>query len=99
RLLAGRPIRVDGLELEPEVQLALRLLKLSGHRDLSTTTPAEARAEMSRSAAAFSGSVVPVARVDTVDIPGPGAMIPARLYVPNQGARALLVYYHGGGWV
>jgi acetyl esterase/lipase len=99
RLLAGRPVRVDGLELEPQVQLALRLLALSGHRDLSTMTPAEARAELSRSAAVFAGSAVPVARVDEVVIPGPNGNIPARLYVPGNRERGLLVYYHGGGWV
>jgi acetyl esterase len=99
RLLAGRPVRVDGLELEPSVQLALRLLELSGHRDLSTMTPTEARAELSRSAAAFAGSPTPVARVDEVGIPGPNGTLPARLYVPSRGERGLLVYYHGGGWV
>jgi len=99
RLLAGgRPVQRDGLELDAEVQLALLLLRLSGHRDLSTLTPATARAELERNAAAFAGRPAPMARVEELVLPGP---IPARLYVPTDDARmrGLLVYYHGGGWV
>jgi acetyl esterase len=98
-LAGGRPVTVDGLELEPEVQLALALLRLSGHRDLSTMTPTEARAELSRTAAAFAGAVVPVERAEDLALPGPAGTIPARLYVPPRRGRGLLVYYHGGGWV
>lgn len=38
-------------------------------------------------------------RVETLSIPGPAGPIPTRLLVPQQGARGLLVFYHGGGWV
>jgi acetyl esterase/lipase len=98
RLVAGRPVRIDGLELEPDVQLALRLLRLSGHRDLSTMTPDAARAEIRRSAAAFAGALAPVARVEDRTLAG---TLRARLYVPADDGRrrGLLVYYHGGGWV
>lgn len=40
----------------------------------------------------------PVARVENRRIPGPGGEIPVRIYAPG-GARGLLVYFHGGGWV
>src|SRR6201999_4103436 len=44
-----------------------------------------------------------MAEVRAVEIPGPPATIPARLYVPPQptpeDAAPLLLYYHGGGWV
>jgi acetyl esterase len=98
RLMAGRPVRIDGLELEPDVQLALRLLRLSGHRDLSTMTPDAARAEIRRSAATFAGRLAPVARVADRTLAG---TLGARLYVPADDGRrrGLVVYYHGGGWV
>ena len=98
RLVAGRPVRIDGLELEPDVQLALLLLRLSGHRDLGTMTPDAARAEIRRSAAAFAGTLAPVARVEERTVAG---TIGARLYVPpaDPARRGLVVYYHGGGWV
>jgi acetyl esterase len=101
RLLAGREVRVDGLALEPDVQLALLLLRLGGHRDLSTMTPAEARAEIRRSAAAFAGTLAPVARVAERTLRGAAGPIRARLYVPaaHEPRRGLVVYYHGGGWV
>ena len=50
------------------------------------------RAEMRREAAAEAGQ--PVARIDDVDAGG----VPARLYVPDGAAGALL-YLHGGGFV
>jgi acetyl esterase len=32
-------------------------------------------------------------------IPGPGGQIPIRLYRPAESSGAVLVYFHGGGWV
>src|SRR5262245_56767178 len=88
RLLSGvRHIRVDGLELDPSVQLILRLLWLSGHRDLHTMTPAAARLSIETDAAAFSGAVLPLARVEDHDIPGPGGRLRVRLYVPTDDGR------------
>jgi acetyl esterase len=100
RLLAGgRAVRVDGLELEPDIQLLLALRRLRGDRDLSTMTPAEARVEIARGAASFAGTLLPVARVESLTLPGAAGPIGARLYVPDGKVRGLLVYYHGGGWV
>ena len=102
RLLAGgAPVRVDGLELAPDVQLALFLLRLGGHRGLDTMPPGAARAEIARNARAFAGALVPLARIENLTIPGPAGPIPARLYdaAPERAPRGVLVYYHGGGWV
>ena len=100
RLLAGgRAVRVDGLELEPDIQLLLALQRLRGERRLDTMTPAEARAEIARGAASFAGTLLPVARVESLTLPGAAGPIGARLYVPDGQVRGLLVYYHGGGWV
>jgi acetyl esterase len=102
RLLAGgRPVRLDGQELEADVQLALALLRLSGHRGLDTMAPAAARAEIRRSARLFGGAPVALARVEEIEVAGPAGTLPARLYVPSgdERPRPLVVYYHGGGWV
>jgi acetyl esterase len=102
RLLAGgRPVRIDGQELAAEYQLVLRLIAMAGHRGLDTMTPARARAEMGRSARVFAGNPPPLARVEERAVPGPSGPVPARLYAPSDDGkrRALVVYYHGGGWV
>ena len=100
RLLAGgRAVRLDGLELEPDIQLLLALQRLRGDRALDAMTPAEARVEIARGAASFAGALVPVARVESLTLPGAAGPIAARLYVPDGEVRGLLVYYHGGGWV
>jgi acetyl esterase/lipase len=101
RRLVGVPIRADGLELAPDVQMALALLRFARHRGLDTMTPPAARAELLRSARLFAGALEPVARVDEKSVPGPEGPLRARLYVPasDDRRRGLVVYFHGGGWV
>jgi acetyl esterase len=100
RLLSGgRPVRVDGLELEPDMQLLLALQRLRGERRLDTMTPTAARAELKRGAESFAGTLLPVARVEPVTLPGPAGTLAARLFVATERPRGLVVYYHGGGWV
>jgi acetyl esterase/lipase len=96
-VLAGRRRN----DLDPEVQLALRLLSVTGHRGLDTMTVAQARTDTARSARIFAGPTLPLARVEPLTIPAPAGAIPARLYVPRADARRrpLVVYFHGGGWV
>ncbi len=99
RLLAGgRPVRIDGQELDPGVQLFLALARLSGRRGLDRMSPAEARAEIAHSTRTVAGTPPAMARVENRTLAG---RIPARLYVPEHAVRpmALVVYYHGGGWV
>jgi acetyl esterase len=101
-LLGGpRPVRIDGQQLEPEVQLTLRLLKLSGGSAFEERPVAEARAEIRREAAVFSGAPIPIDRVEEVTVPSPGGPMAGRLYsaagLPSP--APLLVYLHGGGWV
>jgi len=62
-------------------------------------TPGEARAEIARGAASFAGTLVPVARVESLTLAGAAGPLAARLYVPEGAIGGLLVYYHGGGWV
>ena len=97
----GRPIRIDGQQLEPEVQLTLTLLKLSGRASFEERPVAEARAEIRREAALYSGAPIPIGAVEEVEVPGGDGRLRARLYVPDglPSPAPLLVYLHGGGWV
>jgi len=100
RTLGGRPIRIDGQELNPEVQMALRLLNLAAGETFETLPLDQGRAQISSEAWVF-GDAIPVATVRDMTIPGPAGPIPARLYRPGdiEEPTALLVYFHGGGWV
>jgi acetyl esterase len=101
RLLAGRPTVVDGQELEPEVQLLLRLMALNRPRELNTLTPEQARRRVRADALGVEGRRAWMASIREVRINSDGHGLTARLYVP-MGAPPigpLLVYFHGGGFV
>jgi acetyl esterase len=100
-LAGGSPVRIDGQQLEPEVQLMLRLMELAKRPTFESLPVPEAREEIRREAALFAGSPLPLAHVRELAIPGPAGAIPARLYVPVgvPEPSPLLVYLHGGGWV
>jgi acetyl esterase len=99
RLLAGRPIRIDGQELHPQVRVALRLEKLAGGSQILPVS--EARERRRHEARVFSGPRIEVAHTEELELAGPAGPIAARLYVPRglAAARPLVVYYHGGGHV
>jgi acetyl esterase/lipase len=101
RLVAGRPVVIDGQQLETEIQLLLKLTALSPEPELTTLSPSESRVELHRLALALEGPKVPVGRVESLEVPGPAGPIGARLYVPEGELPPLpmLVYLHGGGWV
>ena len=100
RALAGAPARLDGQELDLDVQLLLRLQALAPPPPKGSITPQTAREQMRRSTAVLAGTTPAVERIEDLELPGP---IGARLYTPHRAepraARPLLVYLHGGGWV
>ncbi|HEX6352321.1 alpha/beta hydrolase [Actinophytocola sp.] len=100
RVLAGPPIRRDGLELALDAQLLLRLMNLSG-TNLTRGTPAEARAHLEQTRGLVAGTTFTGVRTRELDIPSDGEPVPARLYEPANlpTGSPLLVYLHGGGWV
>jgi acetyl esterase/lipase len=72
------------------------VLGLPAYNDLS---PIEARKQMLDLAPPVDPSLA-VQRVEDRSIPGPGGEIPIRLYYPlGDPPFAVLVYFHGGGWV
>ncbi|MBC8745935.1 acetyl esterase [Paraburkholderia sp. WC7.3g] len=86
------------MSLDAETRTFLDRVAASNTKPRHLMTPEEARA-------AFSGlrSIVAlgpyVRTVRDLKIPVEGAALPCRLFVPSATPRALLVYFHGGGWV
>jgi len=103
RRLLGPPPRLDGQELAPDIQMLLELDRRTGTTSLVQGRAVEqARAENRLGATVVSGAPRPMARVESLSIPGPGGEMAARLYVAlgaPQPPQPLLVYFHGGGWV
>ncbi|HET8603822.1 MAG TPA: alpha/beta hydrolase [Marmoricola sp.] len=100
RLLAGRPVVLDGQTLSPEIQLMLRLARLTGDEELGTESLEESRRRMKEDAQLVGGRpTVGATRDLTVD--GAEGPLPARLYVPTSrlgaGLRPTLLFLHGGG--
>jgi acetyl esterase len=97
RALSGAPVRLDGQELAPEIQFLLRLAALVGDRSVAEgRTPAQARAENRRGAAAVAQRPpLPMARVESLTIPGPAGEIPGRLYAPPQPTDGTIVCPRG----
>jgi acetyl esterase len=102
RRLAGEPIRRDGLELDLEMQVLIRLEERDPRPPLASGTYADARAQLRRSVRLLAGPPVSVASVREMTVAGAQGPLDARLYVPDDAenvAGALIVYYHGGGMV
>jgi acetyl esterase len=92
RLLAGRPIVIDGQRLDPQMQLGLRLVSLS-ERD-GPQSPAAARVHTAQSARRVS-LPLPIGGVQALR----AGDLPARMYRPRAATGSLLVFFHGGGFV
>jgi acetyl esterase len=106
RLIAGRPILRDGLELELDTQVLIKLAERDLH-SLPGRTPEEARADLREAVRPLEGAQIPLAEAHEMTIAGAAGPLRARLFVPEEartaserGARGpLIVYFHGGGWV
>jgi acetyl esterase len=103
RRLFGPPPQIDGQRLASDVHALVRIVSLARGTHLSEGADlAEARAQRRQEAEIVAHRPpLPMARVEEVEIPGPGGTIAARLYVPpsSPAPPGLLVYCHGGGWV
>jgi acetyl esterase len=92
RVLAGRPVVIDGQRLDPEMQFGMRMVALSERG--GPGTPADARVEMARSVRRVS-LPLPIGAVESLR----AGELPARLYRPRAATGGLLVFFHGGGFV
>ncbi len=104
RSLAGPPIRLDGQELDLDLQLLGRVDQLF-HSSEGGTVDKAALAEQRRQADVAADLVADsmLEDVEARDLLVPGAVgpLPARLYVPPAAPATspLVVYFHGGGFV
>jgi acetyl esterase/lipase len=86
------------MPLHPVVQKMLDGMKASGWKGIAQATPDEARVFMASRTAMF-GDGPEIGPIEDRDIPTRSGKIPGRLYLPKAAPRALIVFYHGGGWV
>lgn len=100
RLIAGKPVEIDGQRLYTEVQMALRLLNAMPGNSFEDLPLPEARAQIDAEARIF-GSAPAVGSITEITIPTRAGSVPARVYVddPTSSVDATVVYFHGGGWV
>jgi acetyl esterase len=106
RVLAGRPLRMEGQTLDPDMRLLLRLERLT--TEGGTESPARRRRHQEMAAGLGGGRPVAGVSVIGTTVPGPSPTpgaehgeLPARLYVPEDlpTGSPLLVFLHGGSWV
>jgi acetyl esterase len=101
KLSRKAPVQLDGLTLEPDIQLMLALMERQGAPPIETLPPPLARQAVRRQSDAFAGREVPVGEVRDLEVDGAEGRIAARHYAPAEagGPHPLIVYYHGGGFV
>jgi len=102
RLVAGKPIHRDGLELDLDTQLVVKLAERN-KRSLLGQSPTQAREELRSAVRIVEGPRIELPEVYETTVAGAAGPLRARVYVPEeahaQRAGPLTVYYHGGGWV
>ena len=76
----------------------LAQMAAAGGKPLHESTPEEARA-LGKAFADLAGPAPAMARAEDHQIDVAGGTVAVRVLVPPQGARGVIVYYHGGGWV
>jgi acetyl esterase len=97
RRLAGAPVQIDGNTLDPDLQLLLKVENLLPRT--TKTDAATARAKFRTLCRLIPGNLAEVQRVTDLTVRGAAGQLGARLYVPRDVGRGLLVFFHGGGWV
>jgi acetyl esterase len=86
------------MSLDLETRAFMDKLAGAASKPRHQMTPDEARAAFARISTILSPGA-DVRAIVPLDIPVDGGMLRARLIVPDERPRALLVYFHGGGWV
>jgi len=100
RALAGRPVVLDGLTLETETQLVLRLQRLLRERGPEEYDVPTGRRVLDGQSRVVGGISQPIGSVEERSVGG----VPGRIYVPealteSSAPRPTLVFIHGGGFV
>ncbi len=99
RRIVGRPVEIDGKRLDPDMQLLLRLMALTGPPAESLAI-SRGRVKIETSSRAGGGRQ-PVGAVTDRTIDGPHGPLTLRFYTPRgiSGPSPALVFLHGGGWI
>ncbi|RLP54602.1 MAG: alpha/beta hydrolase [Ketobacter sp.] len=100
RRLAGQPIRLDGLELDLDMQLLVKLSRLEKSQRASHDPRMlkASRESFNSSVRVVEGSKIEMPTLDLFLCQSP-PYLPARLYSPDSSGDALVLFFHGGGWV
>ena len=98
-LLGKRRRIVNGVALDPTVQLSLDLFKLTGRPTMDQLGPEAARLEFAKLVPIADLAPRPLLDVQNRTVPGPGGPIPIRIYRDKPGIRPAVVFVHGGGFV
>jgi acetyl esterase len=103
RRIAGPPQCLDGLELDLDTQLLLRLAERNQPPPLSQRTPLQARAHLRHTTAVVKAAPIPLADVRQTTVTVAAGQLGARMYTPEEALAGrhgpLVLYFHGGGWV
>jgi acetyl esterase/lipase len=98
-----RALRGGDMAIDPQAQAILDYIVASGRPPLETLDPTAARAVARTMFVYFAAPPEPVAAATNDSLPGPGGMIPIRIYRPAGAAGdavlPALVFFHGGGFV
>ena len=97
--LAGAPVVTDGQRLDPHVQLLLRLEPGAMSAAAFRADPVAARHRLRRDVLALDAGRTRVGSVEDLTVDGAAGPLRARLYRPAGAAAALVVFFHGGGYV
>lgn len=98
RRLAGKPVRRDGLTLDVDTQLMLRLQRLAREEPAEDFPIEEGRRRLDLQSRLVAGRQ-PIGEISEQTLAG----VPARIYVPSAllavDQRPTLVFLHGGGFI
>ena len=87
------------MPLRDEITAFLTEMAASGAKPIEHSTPEEVR-ELTAGLKDLYGVGPDMARVEEHTVDGvDGGSFPVRVFVPEGTPRAVLIYYHGGGWV
>jgi acetyl esterase len=95
----SEPIVVDGQTLHPEMAFLLELIARRPRLSFAETPPAEFRATTLQDSITAAGTPTPVEAVTDLTVDGATGPLRARFYQPAPTWSALLVFFHGGGFV
>lgn len=106
RRIAGAPRRSpDGLVLDMQLQVVLRLIEITKVKSFAEGSVADARRQLERAAPTLDVPAADDVAAYDRQVPGEVGPLRARVYTPRRalplpgGLAPGLVFFHGGGWV